>query len=122
MAIGIETTSSQAIRLYRELADWYPLLTPVGDYAEDAAFGRRMFEAHCQRPPRTLLDLGKWSPSSTVPTAIPDLRYSSGCDLSPTERPDMTGPPPPFWQILFEVFESLPPGREMAFCLWACGR
>jgi SAM-dependent methyltransferase len=40
------------------LADWYPLLTPVGDYAEEAAFYRRLFEAHCQRPPRTLLDLG----------------------------------------------------------------
>lgn len=45
-------------RLYRELADWYPLLTPVGDYAEEAAFYRRLFEQHCQRPPRTLLDLG----------------------------------------------------------------
>lgn len=48
----------QDIRLYRELADWYPLLTPVGDYAEGAAFYRRMFEVHCQRLPRTLLDLG----------------------------------------------------------------
>ena len=53
-----ETTSSQVPRLYRDLADWYPLLTPVGDYAEEAAFYRRLFEAHCQRPPRTLLDLG----------------------------------------------------------------
>jgi len=45
-------------RLYRELADWYPLLTPVGDYVEEAAFYRRLFETHCRRPPRTLLDLG----------------------------------------------------------------
>lgn len=45
-------------RLYRDLADWYPLLTPVADYAEEAAFYRRLFEAHCRRPPRTLLDLG----------------------------------------------------------------
>jgi len=45
-------------RLYRDLADWYPLLTPVGDYVEEAAFYRRLFETHCQRPPRTLLDLG----------------------------------------------------------------
>lgn len=31
----------------------------MGDYAEEAAFYyRRLFEAHCQRPPRTLLDLG----------------------------------------------------------------
>lgn len=58
MAKERETTSSQAPRLYRDLADWYPLLTPVGDYAEEAAFYRRLFETHCQRPPRTLLDLG----------------------------------------------------------------
>jgi SAM-dependent methyltransferase len=45
-------------RLYRDLADWYPLLTPVADYAEAAAFYRRLFEAHCRRLPRTLLDLG----------------------------------------------------------------
>jgi SAM-dependent methyltransferase len=44
--------------LYRDLAEWYPLLTPVGDYAEEAAFYRRLFEAHCKQPPRTLLDLG----------------------------------------------------------------
>jgi len=48
----------QGLKLYRELADWYPLLTPVADYAEEAAFYRRLFEEHCRRPPRTLLDLG----------------------------------------------------------------
>jgi hypothetical protein len=30
--------SNQTPRLYRDLADWYPLLTPVADYAEEAAF------------------------------------------------------------------------------------
>ncbi len=49
---------SQGPRLYRDLAEWYPLLTPVDDYVEEAAFYRRLFEAHCRRPPRTLLDLG----------------------------------------------------------------
>lgn len=58
MAMEKEAASTQAIRLYRDLADWYPLLTPVGDYAEEAAFFLRLFKAHCQRPPRTLLDLG----------------------------------------------------------------
>lgn len=48
----------QPIRLYRDLAEWYPLLTQVEDYAEEAAFYLRLFEAHCQRPPRTMLDLG----------------------------------------------------------------
>ena len=45
-------------RLYRDLAEWYPLLTPVADYVEEAAFYARLFEAHAARPPRTLLDLG----------------------------------------------------------------
>ncbi|MBP7431000.1 MAG: class I SAM-dependent methyltransferase [Candidatus Hydrogenedentes bacterium] len=58
MAMENEPTFCQAPRLYRELADWYPLLTPVGDYAEEATFYLRSFDAHCQRPPRTLLDLG----------------------------------------------------------------
>ncbi len=48
----------QSPRLYRDLAEWYPLLTPVDDYAEEAGFYRRLFEVHCQRPARTLLDLG----------------------------------------------------------------
>jgi SAM-dependent methyltransferase len=48
----------EGTRLYRDLADWYPLLTPVGDYVEEAAFYRRLFEEHCRRPPRSLLDLG----------------------------------------------------------------
>lgn len=45
-------------RLYRDLAEWYPLLTPVVDYVEEAAFYRRLFETHAAQPPRTLLDLG----------------------------------------------------------------
>jgi len=59
MATDPTDCSSEApLRLYRDLADWYPLLTPVADYAEEAAFYRQLFEAHCRRPPRTLLDLG----------------------------------------------------------------
>jgi len=58
MSDKLETPPAQGFRLYRDLADWYPLLTPVEDYAEEAAFYRRLFEAHCRRPPRTLLDLG----------------------------------------------------------------
>ncbi len=45
-------------QLYRDLAEWYPLLTPVEDYPEEAAFYRRLFETHAVRPPRTFLDLG----------------------------------------------------------------
>jgi len=45
-------------RLYRDLAEWYPLLTPPEDYAEEAGFYLRLFRDACVRPPRTLLDLG----------------------------------------------------------------
>jgi SAM-dependent methyltransferase len=45
-------------RLYRDLAPWYPLLTPASDYSEEAAFYLRVFESHCRPAPRTLLDLG----------------------------------------------------------------
>lgn len=58
MAKKSEATSSQTLKLYRELADWYPLLTPVSDYAEETSFYRRLFEKYGSRPPRTLLDLG----------------------------------------------------------------
>jgi SAM-dependent methyltransferase len=58
MASKHDTGSEHVPRLYRDLADWYPLLTPVGDYVEEAAFYRGLFETHCQRPPRSLLDLG----------------------------------------------------------------
>jgi SAM-dependent methyltransferase len=50
--------SGPELRLYRDLAEWYPLLTPVGDYAAEAAFYRSLFETHCRRRPLTLLDLG----------------------------------------------------------------
>jgi SAM-dependent methyltransferase len=44
--------------LYRDLAPWYPLLTPPEDYAEEAAVYLRLFREACVRPPHTLLDLG----------------------------------------------------------------
>jgi SAM-dependent methyltransferase len=53
-----QSSGEETPRLYRDLAEWYPLLTPVGDYDDDAAFYRRLFDAHGRRPLRTLLDLG----------------------------------------------------------------
>lgn len=58
MNLAREISPDQRPRLYRDLADWYPLLTPVEDYIEEAASCRRLFEDHCRRPLRTLLDLG----------------------------------------------------------------
>jgi SAM-dependent methyltransferase len=45
-------------KLYRELALWWPLLSAPADYAEEAAFYRQVLTEACERPPRTLLELG----------------------------------------------------------------
>lgn len=45
-------------RLYRGLASWWPLLSAPEDYAEAAAFYRRVIEQSCARKPTTLLELG----------------------------------------------------------------
>ena len=45
-------------RLYRELAAWWPLLSPPEEYREEATFYRELLEAACAEPPQTLLELG----------------------------------------------------------------
>jgi len=75
------STSERGPRLYGDLAEWYPLLTPVEDYLEEAAFYRRLFENHCRRPPRSLLDLGSGGGHNAA-----HLKSTFGCtlvDLSP---------------------------------------
>lgn len=52
------TASPPALRLYDELADWWPLMSPPGDYAEEAAFFARTLTGACAGPPRSLLELG----------------------------------------------------------------
>jgi SAM-dependent methyltransferase len=69
------------LQLYSDLADWYPLLTPVGDYAEEAAFYLRLFKDHCKQPPRNLLDLGSGGGHNAA-----HLKQSLACtlvDISP---------------------------------------
>ena len=44
-------------RLYRELAGWWPLISPPGEYAADAAVLQRVFDA-APALVRTILDLG----------------------------------------------------------------
>lgn len=44
--------------LYRELADWWPVLSAPEDYAEEAGFYQRALLSACTRTPRTLLELG----------------------------------------------------------------
>ena len=46
------------MKLYNELAAWWPLLSSPVDYAEEADFMRRLLIESCQKPPQTLLELG----------------------------------------------------------------
>jgi SAM-dependent methyltransferase len=51
--------SSEALpRLYAELASWWPLLSAPADYREEAEIYQRLLVEACERPPRTLLELG----------------------------------------------------------------
>lgn len=45
-------------RLYDDLASWWPLLSPPGDYAEEARRYRDLLLSWGDRPARTLLELG----------------------------------------------------------------
>jgi len=45
-------------KLYRELADWWPVLSAPEDYAEEAAFYEQALRAACSFEPHTLLELG----------------------------------------------------------------
>ena len=45
-------------KLYDELADWWQLLSPVEQYAEEAAFFARGLTDACDPAPRTVLELG----------------------------------------------------------------
>jgi SAM-dependent methyltransferase len=45
-------------KLYGKLAPWFHLLTAPEDYADEAAAYRRILIEACDRPPRTVLELG----------------------------------------------------------------
>jgi SAM-dependent methyltransferase len=51
------TGAGESYSLYRELAGWWPLISPPDEYSEDASLIDAMFAAAGQ-PVRTLLDLG----------------------------------------------------------------
>ena len=44
--------------MYHELADWWPVLSAPEEYAEEAEAYRRALVDACERPPRTVLELG----------------------------------------------------------------
>lgn len=45
-------------KMYEEIASWWPLLSPPSDYEEEAAFYASTLAAACERPIRTVLELG----------------------------------------------------------------
>jgi SAM-dependent methyltransferase len=49
---------SQGPKLYTELASWWPLLSPPAEYADEAAFYRKILMEACEQAPRSLLELG----------------------------------------------------------------
>ena len=46
------------MKLYEELAEWWPLFSAPEDYAEEAAYFARVLSEACDPPPRTVLELG----------------------------------------------------------------
>ena len=46
-------------KMYDELASWWPLLSPPADYEEEAGFYTRTLTEACERPLRTVLELGR---------------------------------------------------------------
>jgi len=46
------------MKLYDELAEWWPLFSAPEDYAEEAAYFARVLTEACNPPPRTVLELG----------------------------------------------------------------
>jgi hypothetical protein len=47
------------VKLYDELAEWWPLMSPAAEYLEEAEFYQRALLEACRRPrPRTLMELG----------------------------------------------------------------
>jgi len=46
------------VKLYNELASWWPLMSPPIEYVEEAAFYRNALNSVSRRPIQTLLELG----------------------------------------------------------------
>jgi trans-aconitate methyltransferase len=46
------------VKIYDELAEWYPLLTPAREYVEEAAAYQRIMLDAAARPLQTMLELG----------------------------------------------------------------
>ena len=77
MMAGVAKASGE-YRLYRDLAEWWPLLSPLEEYAADAAVLLRVFES-APVPVRTILDLGSggghiaWYLKQIAPLTLVDI-------------------------------------------------
>jgi SAM-dependent methyltransferase len=77
MMAGVAKASGE-YRLYRDLAGWWPLLSPLEEYAADAAVLLRAFES-APVPVRTILDLGSggghiaWYLKQIAPMTLVDI-------------------------------------------------
>ena len=43
---------------YKGIADWWPVISPPSEYAEEAAFYVEMIRSAARRPVRAVLELG----------------------------------------------------------------
>jgi hypothetical protein len=82
------------VRLYAELADWYHLVTPPGEYVEEADHVARLLARARPEPPATMLELGSGGGNLASHLDVPELVLS---DLSPE---------------MLRVSRRINPGRE----------
>ena len=71
-------------KLYGELASWWPLLSAPADYEEEAAFYLRHLMDACERPARSLLELGSGGgsqPNEQTPATIFGQRGKGGAEV-----------------------------------------
>jgi SAM-dependent methyltransferase len=54
----LATPKQTAMKLYTELAEWWPIFSGPHEYREEAAFFGRVLRESCHPAPRTLLELG----------------------------------------------------------------
>lgn len=52
------------MKLYRELASWWQLFSPVAEYADEAQSFIKILQENCQLPGRTVLELGSGAGSN----------------------------------------------------------
>ena len=70
-----------AYRFYDELAAWWPLISPVGDYAEESAYFARLLTRSAALPVREVLELG--SGGGHVAFHLKRSFALTLCDLAP---------------------------------------